>query len=244
MPARGRRTNQRQRRQFAGRRDVVVPVGQPSDKSRSATWPPSRRCPWDSRSPSPVLRASAMSFARGSTGKSAHCILVFDAQHGQIAGGRNRARRQAHAALASPGKKTTRLSSMAVAPRWISASASLSPYQGSATWRLVASSPSPTRNPVPETRARIVARLVGKPNLVHAVNVADGISIPVQHQRRHGLLFLELCHLLGELGHLLVQFIGLRALGRDWARSSGTWPPRRPAIPLPARPAPSAASSR
>src|ERR1700683_1926536 len=54
--------------------------------------------------------------------------------------------------------------------------------------------------------------LVGKADLVHAVNVTDGISVPVQHQRGHRLLFLEFRYLPGELGYLATQFIRLRAL--------------------------------
>src|SRR5579864_4244969 len=65
--------------------------------------------------------------------------------------------------VGEPGKKITRLSRVAEAPRFIKASDSESPYQGSATWRLVASKPSPTRKPVPETRARTAGRWFSNP---------------------------------------------------------------------------------
>src|SRR5580704_12613822 len=55
-------------------------------------------------------------------------------------------------------------------------------------------------------------RLVRKPDLIDAVDVTDGISITIQHQRRHCLLFLEFCNLLGELSYLAMQFVWLHAL--------------------------------
>ena len=57
--------------------------------------------------------------------------------------------------------------------------------------------------------------MVGESNLINAVNVANRISIPAQHQGRHGLFLLKLRHLLRKLLHLLVQFVRLRSLRGD-----------------------------
>jgi len=39
-------------------------------------------------------------------------------------------------------------------------------------------------------------RLIRESDLVYAVNVSDGIAIAIEHESRHGLLLLELRHLL------------------------------------------------
>src|SRR5580700_11350259 len=67
--------------------------------------------------------------------------------------------------VGEPGKKINRLSMVPEAPCSMSFWASESPYQGSATWRLVATRAAPAslaiRNPVPETRARMAGRWLG-----------------------------------------------------------------------------------
>src|SRR3984957_15901700 len=53
-------------------------------------------------------------------------------------------------------------------------------------------------------------RVVRKSNLINAVNVAHGIAVPAQHQRRHRLVSFKLRDLLRERTHLLLQIVRLR----------------------------------
>ena len=54
--------------------------------------------------------------------------------------------------------------------------------------------------------------LVGKSNLVDAVDVTNRISIPVQNDRRHGLLLLELLHLRGQVVNFFFKIVRRHAL--------------------------------
>jgi hypothetical protein len=140
--------------------------------------------------------------------------LVFDSQHGKIASGRNRARRQAHW-LRRAGEEDDQAfqhGGCAAMDQAFRLGVSIPGLGHVAIGRQQTVADEKSSSGYARANRR---GLVGKTDLIDPVNIADGIAIPVEHKRWHSLLLLEFRHLLSELLHLLVQFIGLRALGRD-----------------------------
>src|SRR5208282_3088534 len=56
--------------------------------------------------------------------------------------------------------------------------------------------------------------LVGKTDLIHAIDVADGVAITVERRGRHGLVLLELRDLGCEFVNLLLQVVRRHGLSR------------------------------
>jgi hypothetical protein len=48
--------------------------------------------------------------------------------------------------------------------------------------------------------------VVGKADVVHAIDIANGVSVASQDHGRHGLFLLELLDLRRELPYLLLKF--------------------------------------
>ena len=86
--------------------------------------------------------------------------------------------------------------------------ASESPYQGSATWRLVASEAVADEKSCAGNAGANDGTLVRKADLIDAVNVSDGIAVAIQDHGGHGLVLLELLDLRGEFVNLLLQIAG------------------------------------